>query len=189
MFKIRNICACATLNFSLMHTIYKFPDMIIVGNLHWGDHLHSFLPPFYGATGLFKKWAQGKGCKNFFKMRRDHQIVSFCWECTHLRMGIDKRGGIRPPKNYALKNGIYRGCYEYGLISFPRNSYLVSNLLFNMLTSTQAMNLKFGSYKFGSSVQFPDQNKSQSCWNCWPTSFFKEHPKCSFQINIMARSL
>ena len=53
--------------------------------------------------------------------------------------------------------------YEYGLISFPRNSYLVSNLLFNMLTSTQAMNLKFGSYKFGSSVQFPDQNKSQSC--------------------------
>ena len=96
-------------------------------------------------------------------MRRDHQIVSFCWECTLLRRGIDKRGGIRPPKNYALKNGIYRGCYEYGLISFPRNSYLVSNLLFNMLTSTQAMNLKFGSYKFGSSVQFPDQNKSQSC--------------------------
>ena len=79
-----------------------------------------------------------------------------------LRRGIDKRRGLRPPKNYALKNGIYRGCHEYGLVSFPGNSYLVSKVFFNMLTSTQAMNLKFDSYKFGKGIVCNFQTRIRS---------------------------
>ena len=39
LLKIWNICVCATHDYPLKHTIYKFHDIITVGNLHWGYHL------------------------------------------------------------------------------------------------------------------------------------------------------
>ena len=36
MFEVWNICPCATLDYLLIHTISKFPSMVLVGHLHWG---------------------------------------------------------------------------------------------------------------------------------------------------------
>ena len=48
MFYIEKICACVTWCYSSIYTIYKFLDMLIIGNLHWG----------YPLINCFKRYSE-----------------------------------------------------------------------------------------------------------------------------------
>ena len=48
MSKIWKICACVTHDYPLIHTTYKFPDMISVGNVYWRYSL------YLGFTWIYK---------------------------------------------------------------------------------------------------------------------------------------
>ena len=61
------LCACVTHQYSLKHTIYKFPDIVSVGNLHWG----------YPLTNGVNRWLDDCGFRNFPEMLSRVQLLTW----------------------------------------------------------------------------------------------------------------